>query len=515
MSAKSYPGTTQIDTLLNRVVRLLQEMDTPAYLVGGAVRDRMLSVAEEPPYDLDFAVPGDGLSIARYIADTLGAAFFPLDAERGVGRIVVSDNQAESRVIDIARFQGPDLATDLAGRDFTVNAMAMEMTRAPFDLIDPHGGQADLNAGQLRAVSDQALDNDPVRGLRAVRLAVKLGFEIEPHTQTLIRAAAHGLSQQVSAERVRDELVKIISLPAVADSLRDLDRLDLLAEILPEVTALKGLPQTGRHRWDAYEHTLHTLAALETLLPLRGDLPHPDVPFPDTVADHLVNRVAGGRSRRLLLTLATLLHDIGKRQTFTTERDRPSVGDRPAYPEHDRVRFIDHERVGAAMAADVMRRLRFAGDEACLVETIVRHHLRPLQLAWQGLASQRAIHRFFRDTGNSGVDIALLSLADHWGTGGLDTGNNQSPKSAQEYLALLEVVRSLLDAYFYRQQSVVAPPPLLNGHDLIQQFGLSEGPGVGHLLTALREAQAVGQVTSRQQAEVWVKRKIKDWRFDS
>jgi poly(A) polymerase len=490
------PENSEPARLLAQVVQLLREMGIPAYLVGGAVRDRLLNEGQEvgtesprPYYDLDFAVAGDGLRIARRIADALGGAFYPLDAGRGVGRVVFSGSQGEVRVVDVARFQGPDLRADLAGRDFTVNAMALDVTRDPFDLIDLHGGQADLQARRLRAVSDEALRNDPVRGLRAVRQAAELGFEIELCTQDLIREAAPGLAG-VSAERMRDELAKILSLPGTTASLRQLDGLYLLAEILPEVTALKDVAQTRPHRWDAYEHTLQTVAALESLLPLDGSALDPELPFPEQVTHHLAQGVTGGHSRRLLLTLAALLHDVGKRDTARVEAD-------------GRVRFIGHDKKGATKAAKAMRRLRFATDATRRVESIVRYHLRPLQLAWQGSVSKRAIYRFFRDAGDAGVDTALLALADQRATTGPDAGEEQ-------YAPLLETVGTLLDAYFNQPGRVVMPPPLLTGRDLMRQFGLSEGPEIGRLLAALREAQAVGQVTDREGAEAWLKREIRN-----
>jgi tRNA nucleotidyltransferase/poly(A) polymerase len=190
------------DPLLAQVIRLLKETGEPAYLVGGAVRDWLREGGVLLPHDLDFVVPGDGLRLARQIANALGGAFYPLDAARGVGRVVVMPKQtaqppareSDRRVIDVASFQGPDLTTDLAGRDFGINAMALDVTSAVPLLIDPHGGRADLQARRLRAISEEAICNDPLRGLRAVRLQAQLGFEIEVRTQTLIRAAAPELS---------------------------------------------------------------------------------------------------------------------------------------------------------------------------------------------------------------------------------------------------------------------------------------------------------------------------------
>jgi hypothetical protein len=191
-----------------------------------------------------------------------------------------------------------------------------------------------------------------------------------------------------------------------------------------------------------------------------------------------------------------LLHDVGKRDTATID-------------DEGRVRFISHERVGATMAADILRRTRFSTDAQRLVETIVRHHLRPLGLTWGGVPSKRAIHRFFRDTGDAGVEVALLSLADNRATVGYQDADEPS-WGADEYQPLLETVTSLLDAYFNRQKTVVAPLPLLTGRDLIDQFGLEEGPAIGRLLAALREAQATGEVTNREQAEGWIRREIGD-----
>jgi len=493
------------DTLLAQILPLMRDMDTPAYLVGGTVRDQMLKaqpVAKGGPsrsYDLDFAVPGDGQRVARRIADVLGGAYYPLDPERDVGRAVFREERGRVRFVDVSRFQGPDLMADLAGRDFTINAMALDVTGDSPCLIDPHGGQVDLQTRQLRAVSHQSIRDDPVRGLRAVRFGAQLGFEIEAHTQQLIRDAAPYLAD-VSAERMRDELSKILSLSSTANSLRQLDVLNLLAQVMPEVTALKGLTQTGRHRWDAYDHTLHAVAEVETLLPLDAAPPHPDIPFPDQVADHLVIVRTGGHSRRLLLTLAALLHDVGKLDTATID-------------DKGQVHFISHEHVGAAMAADTLRRLRFSTDAQRLVEAIVRHHLRPLQLLWGGVASRKAIHHFFRDAGDAGVEVALLSLADNRATAGYDDAD-QSSENAHEYRSLLEIVTSLLDAYFNRQRTVVAPSPLLTGRDLIDQFGLKQGPAIGRLLVALQEAQATGQVTTREHAEQWVRRAVRDWRLE-
>ena len=130
------------------------------------------------------------------------------------------------------------------------------------------------------------------------------------------------------------------------------------------------------------------------------------------------------------------------------------------------------------------------------------------------IAVRNHLTGYVRNRGDAGVEICLLSLADQRATVGYDDDADPSSEGARECRSLLETVTALLDAYFNRRQSVVAPPPLLTGRDLIDQFGLEQGPAIGRLLDALREAQATGQVENRDQAEEWVKRTVRDWRLE-
>ena len=480
------------DPLAAKVIGLLRQIGTPCYLVGGTIRDALLALeparaATSIKFDLDFAVPADGLLMARRIADRLGGAFYALDARRDVGRVVFTIDPGTRRVVDVARFQGDTLADDLNQRDFSVNAMALDVNQSEPALIDPHGGYLDLQAGRLRAVSGQSMQADPLRCVRAVRLCAQLGFEIEAGTQALIQAAAPQL-HRASPERLRDELMKILALPAADGSIRLMDTLGLLSSILPPVASLKGVAQSAPHRWDVFEHTLRTVEALEVWLPVAGAPAHSALPFAEQIHQHLSVETTGGYRRRRLLALAALLHDIGKPATLSRE---PS----------GRIRFLAHEVAGAELAASLLPALRFPRQAVRRVETVVRHHLRPLSLAAQGAASRRAVHRFYRDLGDAGVEVALLALADHQATVG-------PPDADAGWPALLDTVHRLLDAYFNGHESIVAPPPLLDGHQLMQRFGLTPGPQLGQLLAELREAQAVGAVASREQAHAWVRERL-------
>jgi putative nucleotidyltransferase with HDIG domain len=487
------------ETLLGRVARWLRREGVEAHLVGGSVRDALLGRSAHAFHDLDFAVPADGLALARRLANWLGGAFFPLDAERDTGRAVLTEADGRRLYLDFARWRGESLVADLAYRDFTVNAMALGVTQEENrTVIDPFGGQADLSAGLVRAVSDRSFANDPLRTLRAARLEAEFGFHIEPHTETLLRQAVPALDC-VSYERVRDEMVRILDAPGAAAHVRRLDELGLLQAVLPEVVVLKGVTQTPPHSVDIYVHTLRVLEALEGLFawlwPDRGYPPLAEEaaraidrlsPWRDLLRAHLSQRTSGDRMRATLLKLAALLHDIGKPSTRSQD-------------ESGGIRFVGHAERGAEIATHALRRLRFSNEEVSLVQAIVAHHRRPFFLSQPDALTRRAIYRFFRDTGAAGLDVILLSRAEHLGT-------HRDFLDPTEWQRALDLAAKLLESYFHRHQEVVSPPKLISGRDLIAEYGLSPGPDVGDLLERVREAQAEGQITTREEALELVRR---------
>ncbi len=439
----------------------------PIWLVGGTLRDRLLGRATE---DIDLAVDGDALALARALADRFGGSYYPLDEGRGTGRAILRDAQGHRLVVDAARLRAPDIRGDLAGRDFTLNALAAPPGRSD-ELLDPFGGRADLAAGRIRPVSDDSIRQDPLRALRAVRLAAQLGFELAPETESLMRRDGPGLAG-VSAERVRDELMRLLALPLAAPWVRRLEDLGLLRVVLPELDPLRGVTQTAPHCLDVFEHSLAVLAELESVL---VDW-RPPAELAERLREWLDTPVAGGRPRRALLKLGTLLHDLGKP---ATRRE-----------ENGRVRFLGHEAAGVPLARAVLRRLRFSRDEIRMVETLVRHHLRPILLAQQPKVSQRAIYRFFRDTGENGAGILLHALADWRGT----CPGRSPPPQALESLAA-----RMLRFLWAGGETPALPRPLLDGRELIA-LGVPPGPRIGELLERLREAQATGEVKDREAA---------------
>ncbi len=481
-------------SLAERICALVGVQDTRAWLVGGYVRDRLLGRVS---HDLDFVVPFGGLALARRVADRLGGAFYALDEERDTGRAILSNGHGHVVIVDVARWRSGDLSADLTARDFTINALAYDIV-GHGGITDPTGGLADLKAGVLRAPLPTAFRDDPIRLLRAVRLEVQLGFSIEPRTLAWLQRDAP-LIAWVAAERVRDEMVRLLALPGVARGLSRLDELGLLPFMLPELAQCRGVMQSEPHYLDVYGHTLQTVFHTEALLRALNLLPGAGgegadsplsvvptalMPFADRLRAHLASETSAGRNRAQMLLWAALGHDWGKPLTRTVEEGR--------------VRFLTHDEKGAELVAERLRTLAFSTDEIKLVSTIVRHHMRPSLLAREGVLTRRAIYRFFRDTGDAGIETLLLSLADRLGTYGPYLGGDAWEER-------LQFIARMLTAY-YEQPEVVAPSPLVSGGDLITELGIAPGPLVGQLLAQVREAQAAGEVTTRDEALAFARR---------
>lgn len=475
--------------LLDEIRPVLVARDTPVYLVGGAVRDALLGQAS---HDLDFVVPEKAIQLAFTVADALHVPAYILDRERDTGRVVLPELET---MIDFARFRAPDLEADLRDRDFTINAMALPAGAiSATAIIDPTGGRQDLAAGLIRLTHAGALADDPVRTLRALRLAARLHFKLTPDTETAVAAAAP-LLNQVSPERVRDELLKLLLTGAPGTGLAQMAALELLPVILPEIAALAGVTQSSPHHEPVLAHTisvLRWLAQVETTVVYQEETTTPALaqaqsllaPYASALAAHLSRPVDGGLHGRILLRLGALFHDVGKAET--REEEIIETGEL-------RIRFFGHDQTGARLTGWRLRRLRLSNAAIKLVRRIVRGHMRPLYLAQVEKVTRRAVYRFFRDTGEAGLDIGLLSLADHLAT-------HDGPGQGGEWEQLLAVVNRLFQHYFDAYEETIAPPPLLGGGELIAALDLEPGPEVGRLLRLIEEAQAAGEIETRKEA---------------
>lgn len=465
------------------------------WLVGGSVRDLLL---KRRTLDFDFAVSGDGAALGRRLANDLGADYFDLDAGRGAGRLLLTIAPGQRATLDFASLRAPDLEQDLALRDFTINAMAIRLhpDDAPGEVIDPLHGARDLHENRLKTCSTSSISDDPVRALRAVRFAVDLGLRMETDTLRQVRSAAGDL-ERVSPERLRDELFRILDGSSPGQGLRVLDELDLLEVLLPEISGMRGLRQPEPHGFDGWNHTLAVAQHLGDLIhlfvdPVAGrearDLVEAEAlvalgRFRPALTEYLEFSPSFGRRRRALLMWAALLHDLGKPETQALIDGR--------------IRFFGHEVVGSRLAVEAGRRLRLSTVEQAEVEMIVSNHMRPAAMEADGGPTARGTYRFFRSAESTGVAVVLLSLADL-------LGRDAPPVAPEAWRRRLATAQTLLSAWFEAREPRLSPELYLTGDDVMRELKIPPGPEVGRILEALREAQAIGDVRSRDEAVAFV-----------
>ena len=486
--------------LLEKIINVLPA-NTEVYLVGGAVRD-LLTNRLSP--DFDFAVPSNGISLARTVANALKADFMVLDSERDTGRVVIIEGETYT-YLDFAAYRGATLEDDLRDRDFTINAMALNLR--DITIIDPLNGATDIRAKVIRACSPDSLTNDPVRILRAVRQAAAFGFTIDKSTRELMKQAADKINN-VSIERVRDEVFKILGGPKASASIRALEMLGVLQHLMPELLKMKGVTQSNPHIHEVWTHTLAVVDQLDNLLTssLRLDFDPEKTSdmfmglvslkigrYREQIAKHFANQLNPSRSHRSLLFFAALYHDVCKPDTKTID-------------ESGRIRFFDHDIKGAEVVADRARAFNLSNDEVERLHTIVRHHMRfhffADRLEREGQPpSRKAVYRFFRDSGAASVDLILLALADLRGT----KGNELTQVT---WTAYLDIARILLENYWERPEEVINPPRLVDGNELMKELNLQPGKIVGVLLESIRENQAAGKIVDKEQALAFAREEL-------
>ena len=425
--------------LANSVCDILQRQGHQAFLVGGCVRDILLD-REPADYDVSTdATPSEVLRLFPQAID-VGAHF---------GVVLLYENSLK---VEIATFRSdlgysdgrhPDQVVysqtpqeDVQRRDFTINGLLMRHDTG--EVLDFVGGRADLDAGIIRAIGDPSrrFAEDKLRMLRAVRFAARFGYAIEPATLAAIRRHAREINV-VSAERIREELTRLLTEGAARRAFELLDELDLLPQILPEISAMKNVPQPPQYHPEG-DVWIHTLLMLQ-------DLPAQSSPT---------------------LAWGTLLHDVGKPPTF-----------RPASETGDRIRFDGHVDVGVSMIEDICRRLRFSNDDTDQIKALVANHMKFKDVAQMRPAT---LKRFVR----------LPQFAEHLELHRLDC------LSSHRNLDAYNAVRKFLAE---TPPERVSPPRLLSGDDL-KELGYTPGPEFQKMLASLEEAQLSETVHTRQEA---------------
>jgi putative nucleotidyltransferase with HDIG domain len=429
------PQSIARETLAIGIVRDLRARGHQAYLVGGCVRDRLLGI---PPKDYDVSTDAIPEQILAYFphSQLVGAHFgvILVGPPEGVHVEVATFRSdaaySDGRRPDTVRFE-TDPALDAQRRDFTINGLMMDPLSG--EVLDDVGGQADLDRRIVRAIGnpERRFSEDHLRMLRAVRFAARLNFAVAPETLAAIQRLAPAICK-ISAERVRDELVRILTEGGAGRGLELLDECGLLVHILPEVKAFQGVQQPPEYHpeGDVWTHVLLMLDQLRNPTPT--------------------------------LALGVLLHDVGKPATFRIA---------------DRIRFDGHAEVGAGMARNILRRLKFSTEDCKQAVSLVENHMR-----FKDVRQMRpsTLKRFLR----------LPHFEEHLELHRLDclasNGHTDTYTFVQSKLAELG-------------EEALRPARLISGRDLIEA-GYAPGPEFGRALQVVETAQLEGEVQTREEA---------------
>jgi len=416
-----------------RVLRTLGEAGHEAALVGGVVRDRLRAGPWRGSEDWDAATSARPEEVAALFSNATWENRFGTVTVVGEPSVEITSYRTEGGYRDRRRPDdvqfGVSLTDDLARRDFTINAIAWiptDLAAGRGQLMDPHGGAQDLEAGVLRTVGDpiERFTEDALRLVRAARFAGRFPLEIDGATESAIRDLAPTVAA-VSAERVGNELMRMLADTMPSRALKWLERLELLPILLPELAALRGVPQAKAVPGDALDHTL---AAVDAAPPYEP-----------------------------AVRLAALLHDLGKATTLADGH------------------FIGHEGVGAELSARVLRRLRVPTTTTASVVHAIRHHMYAYDDTW----TDAAVRRFIRRVGLHRLSLLFtLRRADDAASGVGRAGERNQAELERRIAAELQASPDLL-----RQDRLA-----IDGNDLQREIGLTPGPRIGRILDGLMEA---------------------------
>lgn len=466
------------------------------YLVGGCIRDHLTG---RPTHDYDFVFQEQPLKAARAIADAFGGAFFILDKDRQIGRALITDEAGEKAVVDCSLIQGEDLRSDLRQRDFTINAIALDLTDME-SWVDPLGGIQDLENKVLRLCSPASIVLDPVRSIRAVRFIQSFELDLNAETVLLIQEGAELLSS-VSSERIRDEVFTILGLDRFEGSIALLESFHLMPVVFPEVIALKEVVPGLPHTHNAFNHTVRVVEISGALMrSMLQDDPGMENEFLDQAVsmlgkyrtdlkEYLQEQITPDRPILVLAHFAALYHDSAKSRIEPVFKSGKNS-------------FPGHARLGAVIAAERARELALSNDEIDFISRIIRNHMKKEFRPGDEMENLDLwLYRFFKEAGRAGIAGCFLHLADIMAT-------YEDDLPPERWDRAIHSVERIMDAWFNRYDRVVRPPRLLNGNEIMGQFDMKPGEEIGRLLEEIREKQVLGIIQSRDDAFNYVQEMI-------
>lgn len=464
------------------------------YLVGGAVRDFFIG-GEKEILDRDIAIKG-AEEFAKEISARFDGTFIVLDEVNKIYRVVLND---KLNFLDISEIEGDSIEEDLLRRDFTINAIAYDLQKDEF--IDITGGVEDIKNKKLRPVREQNFKDDPLRILRAFRFLATTGFDMTDELKEGITKYLP-LALEPAKERIHYELMKLFGggrgkcreeKDFCAKTLALMDDFGLLEKLFPCVKELKLVPPNTHHHLDLFHHVLETVSNIEKLYE----------ELPPEAKEHMDGIDFGGFPRINHLKLAGFLHDIGKYSTWTIENGRcdkfECLYNKPECSECSaRHRFIKHDEVGSKMCNTLLRDLKFSKKQIEYISQMIKYHIYPSSVIAAPDLNDKVMMRYLRKMGNNVIDNIILAKADRLSARG--------PAITDEMIkSNIEGLDKLMNFYLEKKDTLKPLPKLIDGNEIMEILGISQSPKLGEIISQLKEAQLNGDITTREEAETFIK----------
>lgn len=455
----------------DEVIKLIKPYlkDVEAYIVGGFVRDVLMN--KKSP-DRDLILCGcDVEKFSQKLADKLNAHFIELDPINKIYRIVL-ENKID--YIDITMPIENDFEKDIKRRDLTINAIAYNLKTS--EIVDLVGGINDIKNKKIKGISEKNFDDDPLRLLRIFRFYAKTGFEIDESLIQLSKKLYKRINEPAK-ERVTVELLKMFEGKYCDLALLKLDECGLLEEIFPIYKEVKKIPPNSHHHLDLIHHLIESVKQVQIIYENTSE----------EVKTHLETIKYASVQELAFLKLATFLHDIGKPSCWTIEEDTL------------RHRFIKHDEIGSKLVVPILKDLKFSKKQIQYIQTLIKYHIYPSSLVSAEDVTEKAFMKFYRKMDGYVIDVIILAMADRLSARGEKITDEIVSKN-------INGLTKLLNDYLELRKDIKPLEKLLDGRDIMEILKIKQGPQLGEIISALKEAQISGNVTTKQEAIDFVKK---------
>ena len=455
----------------DEVIKLIKPYlkDVEAYIVGGFVRDILMN-KKSPDRDL-ILCNCDVEKFSQELADKLNAHFIELDPINKIYRIVL-ENKID--YIDITMPIENDFEKDIKRRDLTINAIAYNLKTS--EIVDLVGGINDIKNKKIKGISEKNFEDDPLRLLRIFRFYAKTGFEIDESLIQLSKKLYKRINEPAK-ERVTVELLKMFEGKYCDLALLKLDECGLLEEIFPIYKEVKKIPPNSHHHLDLIHHLIESVRQVQMIYEKSSE----------EVKNYLETIKYGSVQELAFLKLATFLHDIGKPSCWTIEEDTL------------RHRFIKHDEIGSKLVVPILKDLKFSKKQIQYIQTLIKYHIYPSSLVSAEDVTEKAFMKFYRKMDGYVIDVIILAMADRLSARGEKITDEIVSKN-------INGLTKLLNDYLELRKDIKPLEKLLDGRDIMEILKIKQGPQLGEIISALKEAQISGNVTTKKEAIDFVKK---------